>query len=74
MKKNISQQCILAALKASGILGSIRRGTAGRDREVIVLLYSALVRLPLEYCIRVWGPQYRKDVELLERVQRRPQR
>ena len=29
------------------------------------------MRLHLEYCIQAWGPQYRKDVELLEQVQRR---
>ena len=40
------------------------------EREAIVPLCSALVS-HVQYYIQAWGPQYRKDVELLEWVQRR---
>ena len=44
---------------------------ANRVREVILPLCSVLVRPHLKYCIRMWSPQYRRDMDLLECIQRR---
>ena len=42
-----------------------------REGEGIIPLYSALMTSQLEYCVQLWGPQYSRDAEMLEQVQRR---
>ena len=70
-KLDMTQQCVLTAQKANRIPGCIKRSMASRSREVILPLYSPLVRPHLEYCLQLWSPLHRKDMDLLEQVQRR---
>ncbi len=42
-----------------------------KEKELIIPLYKTIVRPHLECCIQAWRPYRRKDIDLLERVQRR---
>src|SRR6218665_1168216 len=66
-----SRQCAEASKKAYSTLGMIRRTIVTRDKDTILRLYKTLLRSQLEYCIQVWSPYLKQDMEKLEKVQRR---
>lgn len=59
-KSSTSQQCVLAAKKASDVPCGIRQRAACWLREVILLLYLALVRPCPECCVLFWSSQYKR--------------
>ena len=67
----VSQQCGIAAAKGNQILGLIRRTIVYKEKELIIPLYKTIVRPHLEYCIQALRPYRKKDIDMLERVQRR---
>ena len=67
----VSEQCRIAASKGNQVLGMIRRNITYKDKRLIVPLYKAIVRPHLEYCIQAWSPYLRKDIDMLEKIQRR---
>jgi hypothetical protein len=70
----VGKQCAKAANKGNQILGLIKRTFILKEKNVILSLYKALVRPHLEYCIQAWRPHLIKDINKLEKVQRRATR
>ena len=67
----VSEQCRIAASKGNQIILLIRRTITNKEKQLIVPLYKAIVRPHLEYCIQAWRPYRKKDIDKLERIQRR---
>lgn len=62
---------LISVPKATRVLqfACSRKSELSRWSGVILPLYSAIVKPLLESCVQLWAPQYKKDKELLERVQ-----
>ena len=68
--KKCSQQCMYAFNKASRVMGMIKRTIRFKEVKIMLSLYKTL-RPHVEYCASAWSPYYKKDKEVLKRVQRR---
>ena len=66
-----SSHCANIVKKANQVLGIIRRTYDDKSKENIVQLYKSLVRPHLEYCVQAWRPYLQKDIDNIEKVQRR---
>ena len=60
----------MTAKKANCILGMIKRNIKCNNAAIFMRLYKSLVQPRLEYCIQAWSPYHKKDIEVLERVQK----
>ena len=68
---SVLTQCVVAAKKAMKVLGMIRRQFKDMNMECFTILYKSFVRPHMEFAIQAWSPYLKKDIECLEKVQRR---
>ena len=66
-----SQECEYAYSKANRVMGMIRRTITYKEPKIMLSLYKTLVRPHVEYCCCAWNPSYKKDKELLGKIQHR---
>ena len=57
--------------KANQMMGMVRRSIVYMDPENFCWLYEVVVRLHLEYVNAVWCPLRKKEIIMIENVQRR---
>ena len=60
-----------AASKANSMLGMLKRTFVSRDKNIWKKLYTTYVRPHLEFAVSAWNPYLQKDINTLEKVQRR---
>ena len=70
----VSEQCAKVTKTANKVLGIIKWSYEDKSMAILLPLYKALVRPHIEYCVQAWRPYYQKDVDNLEKIQRRATR
>ena len=73
-KFKVDKHCAMVAKKANQVLGLIHRTITCKNKKIITQLYKSLVRPHLDYCSPVWRPYLQKDINLIEKVQKRATR
>ena len=66
-----STQCTKSANRAMSVLRMVKRNFPRIDKDDFAILYKTYIRPHMEYCIQAWSPHLVKDIETLEKVQRR---
>ena len=66
-----STNCNKVVKSANKIMGLIRRSISNKSVEGMMILYKTLIRPILDYCVPVWRPYAKKDIQSLERIQKR---
>ncbi len=64
-------QCTNVVKTANRVLGMIRRAYDYRSKGNIVSLYKSVVKPHLDYCVQAWRPYYQKDIDNIDKVQKR---
>ncbi len=64
-----SQQCKDAAGKAIRMLGFINRNISFKTKDIILPVYTSLIRPHPEHAVQFWAPHHAKDIAKLEAVQ-----
>jgi hypothetical protein len=67
----VAKQCRKAASKGNQKLGMIWRTFTCKNKNIMTKLYKSIVRPSLDYCVQAWRPHLKKDIDVLERVQKR---
>ena len=62
------------AAKANSMVGRIRHAFTYMNKEIFLKVYPSLVKTHMEYVVQAWSPQPQKDIDILEKVQRRATR